>query len=89
MKKHLLFIPDIFLVMLIIFSCERMDLTEWRNSTDNFPYSNQNTTDLNKVTLDSVSSTPDVDIWKNHRAVNQERAKIILGNFRILEIGEN
>ena len=84
-----MFIPDIVLVMLIIFSCERMDLTEWRNSTDSFPYSNQNTTNLNQVTLDSVSSNSNVEIWENHRAEYNERAKFILGNFRVKKIGEN
>lgn len=34
MKKHLLFLPDIFLVLLILFTCERIDLTDWRNSSN-------------------------------------------------------
>lgn len=36
MKKKLLFLPDIFLVMLIIFGCERSDLSELRQPSDYF-----------------------------------------------------
>lgn len=82
MKKHLLFIPDFFLVMLILFSCERIDLTEWRNSTDSFPYSDENTTNFQQVILDSANSNSDAEIWKNNLAEYKERAKFIIGNFR-------
>lgn len=88
MKKHFLFIPDIFLVMLIVFSCERIDLTEWRNSTDNFPYTNETSTNLNSISLDTPKDKPEDDIWKNQLAEYKERAKFIFTNFRI-KIGEN
>ena len=36
MKRLFLFLPDIFFVMLIVFSCERVDLSEWRQPRDYF-----------------------------------------------------
>jgi hypothetical protein len=88
MKKQLLFLPDIFLGLLILFSCERIDLTEWRKSTDIYPYKDQNTTTLQQVSVDSSDAESDFDIWKNYPTEYSEKAKSIFSNFRV-KIGEN
>ncbi|WP_209329332.1 hypothetical protein [Lunatimonas salinarum] len=40
MKRLFLFLPDIFFVLLIVFSCERVDLSEWRQPRDYFQIEN-------------------------------------------------
>ncbi|EON77479.1 hypothetical protein ADIS_2009 [Lunatimonas lonarensis] len=67
MKKQLLFIPDIFFVMLIIFSCERSDLTELRQSGNYFYSDNPlalNNLDIEEMLIDTVSWTEVIEGYK-------------------------
>lgn len=88
MKKHLLFLPDIFLVMLIVFSCERVDLSEWRRPSDTLAQTTENTTSFPEVALPPNDTSKEVAVWKDYLADYREKAKSIFSHF-LVQIGEN
>nr|MBI1231900.1 hypothetical protein [Cytophagales bacterium] len=84
MKKHLLFLPDIFLVLLILFTCERIDLTDWRNSSNSDSFSDK----INAIAPEQLSTTT-TEITTDIEARlpgYKERAKLILNVFSVTAV---
>jgi hypothetical protein len=89
MKKHLLFLPDIFLVMLILFSCERIDLSEWRKPTEEpLSHMHENLPSFQEIDVIHSQAVHGVDVWKDYLADYKEKAKSIFSQLRV-KIGEN
>ncbi|MCC5936807.1 MAG: hypothetical protein JJU34_05965 [Lunatimonas sp.] len=67
MKRLFLFLPDIFFVMLIVFSCERADLSEWRQPRDYFL--SENPMALNNLDMEMSFSERErwVDLMEEYR----------------------
>jgi hypothetical protein len=81
MKKHLLFLPDIFLVLLILFTCERIDLTDWRNSSSSGSLSQEKSAIAKEH---FVTTTAELTIESEVGLTSyKERARRILSVFSI------
>lgn len=82
MKRHLLFLPDLFLVTLIIFSCERVDLSELRNSKSHFDMPGNIVQFLPPEPEIKEEINSEMDDWKDYLADCKEKAKDILSQIR-------
>lgn len=78
MKKHLLFLPDIFFVSLIVLSCERVDLSAQRSARDYFQ-------DQNPLALNNLDAEIDLEYgeaWTEMMADYKDRAVSIIHHLK-------